>query len=105
VDGAADLFLLNPNGIVFGENAVLDIEGSFFASTAEAIPLGDGIYSATEPEQSSLLTVNPSALFSSYLTRCLRRYRESGTVGGPGEPDPGGEQPGFTGAGGGRRVT
>jgi filamentous hemagglutinin family protein len=68
VDGAADLFLLNPNGIVFGENAALDIEGSFYASTAEAIPLGDGIYSATEPEQSSLLTINPSALFSSYLT-------------------------------------
>jgi filamentous hemagglutinin family protein len=68
VDGAADLFLINPNGIVFGENAALDIEGSFYASTAEAIPLGDGIYSATEPEQSSLLTVNPSALFSSYLT-------------------------------------
>jgi filamentous hemagglutinin family protein len=68
VDGAADLFLINPNGIVFGENAALDIEGSFYASTAEAIPLGDGIYSATEPEQSSLLTINPSALFSSYLT-------------------------------------
>jgi filamentous hemagglutinin family protein len=68
VDGTADLFFLNPNGIVFGENAVLDVEGSFYASTAEAIPLGDGVYSATEPEQSSLLTVSPSALFSSYLS-------------------------------------
>ena len=68
VDGAADLFLINPNGIVFGENATLDIQGSFYASTAEAIPLGDGIYSATEPEQSSLLTVHPSALFSNYLS-------------------------------------
>ncbi|MGF1568344.1 MAG: filamentous hemagglutinin N-terminal domain-containing protein [Nodosilinea sp.] len=68
VDGAADLFLINPNGIVFGENVALDIQGSFYASTAEAIPLGDGVYSATAPEQSSLLTVNPSALFSSYLS-------------------------------------
>ncbi|NMF83364.1 filamentous hemagglutinin N-terminal domain-containing protein [Nodosilinea sp. P-1105] len=68
VDGAADLFMINPNGIVFGENATLDIQGSFYASTAEAIPLGDGIYSATEPEQSSLLTVHPSALFSNYLS-------------------------------------
>jgi filamentous hemagglutinin family protein len=68
VDGTADLFFLNPNGIVFGESAVLDVEGSFYASTAEAIPLGDGVYSATEPEQSSLLTVSPSALFSSYLS-------------------------------------
>ncbi|MEA5449377.1 filamentous hemagglutinin N-terminal domain-containing protein [Leptolyngbya sp. CCNP1308] len=68
VNGAADLFLINPNGIIFGENAALDIEGSFYASTAEAIPLGDGVYSATAPEQSSLLTVNPSALFSTYLS-------------------------------------
>ncbi|TVP65213.1 MAG: filamentous hemagglutinin N-terminal domain-containing protein, partial [Leptolyngbya sp. LCM1.Bin17] len=57
VDGAADLFLINPNGLVFGEDAVLDVQGSFYASTAEAFPLGDGVYSATEPEQSSLLTV------------------------------------------------
>ncbi|MEA5464075.1 beta strand repeat-containing protein [Leptothoe sp. PORK10 BA2] len=68
VDGAADLFLLNPNGIIFGENAALDIEGSFYASTAEAISLGSGVYSATTPERSSLLTVNPSALVSSYLS-------------------------------------
>ncbi|MBD2108790.1 filamentous hemagglutinin N-terminal domain-containing protein [Nodosilinea sp. FACHB-13] len=68
VDGAADLFLINPNGLVFGETATLDIQGSFYASTAEAIPVGDGVYSATAPEQSSLLTVNPSALFSNYLS-------------------------------------
>jgi filamentous hemagglutinin family protein len=68
VDGAAALFLINPNGIVFGENASLDIQGSFYATTAAAIPLGEGVYSATAPEQSSLLTVDPSALFSSYLS-------------------------------------
>ncbi|WP_228037901.1 filamentous hemagglutinin N-terminal domain-containing protein [Nodosilinea sp. LEGE 06152] len=68
VDGAADLFLINPNGLVFGETATLDIQGSFYASTGEAIPIGDGVYSATAPEQSTLLTVNPSALFSNYLS-------------------------------------
>ena len=45
VDGPADLFLLNPNGILFGEDAVLDIEGSFYGTTADAIKLGDALFS------------------------------------------------------------
>lgn len=62
--GNANLFLINPNGIVFGQNASLDIEGSFFATTAEAIALGEqGYFSATQPQQSSLLSVSPGALF------------------------------------------
>ncbi|HAX89189.1 MAG TPA: hypothetical protein DCY91_23740 [Cyanobacteria bacterium UBA11370] len=62
--GEANLFLLNPNGILFGENASLDIQGSFVASTAERIELGeDGYFSATQPQNSSLLAVSPGALF------------------------------------------
>jgi filamentous hemagglutinin family protein len=63
-NGTANLFLINPNGIVFSQNAQLNIGGSFVATTASAIAFGNqGFFSASNPESSSsLLTINPSAL-------------------------------------------
>ncbi|MBW4659923.1 MAG: filamentous hemagglutinin N-terminal domain-containing protein [Drouetiella hepatica Uher 2000/2452] len=64
VAGDASLFLLNSNGILFGENARLDIRGAFVATTAAAIHFADqGSFSATDPDANlPLLTVQPSAL-------------------------------------------
>ncbi|MBE9182583.1 filamentous hemagglutinin N-terminal domain-containing protein [Oculatella sp. LEGE 06141] len=60
--GDANLFLINPNGIIFGENARLDVGGSFVATTANAIGFGNqGFFDVADPNAPPLLTVQPSA--------------------------------------------
>ncbi|MEH1931713.1 two-partner secretion domain-containing protein [Nostoc sp.] len=69
--GTANLFLINPNGIVFGQNAQLNVGGSFVASTANALQFGNiGFFSATEKNiPSPLLTINPSALLFNQINQ------------------------------------
>ncbi|NJM56418.1 MAG: hypothetical protein HC857_01675 [Synechococcales cyanobacterium RU_4_20] len=50
---------MNPNGILFGPNAQLDISGSFVGTTAERVEFGEGLsFSAVNPQAAPLLQIN-----------------------------------------------
>ncbi|WP_431631360.1 two-partner secretion domain-containing protein [Alkalinema pantanalense] len=58
VEGNANLFFINPNGIHFGMQARLNIAGAFNASTTSAIAFSDGSqFSATQPTVPNVLTI------------------------------------------------
>jgi filamentous hemagglutinin family protein len=77
--GRANLFLINPNGIIFGPNATLAIGGSFVATTANAIQFGDqGFFSASAPDAPPLLVVKPSALLFNQIPKSITYQSKEG---------------------------
>ncbi len=58
---SANLFLMNPAGIVFGTNASLNVAGSFAATTATGIGFGANWFNASGSNNYEALNGNPSS--------------------------------------------
>jgi filamentous hemagglutinin family protein len=80
--GSANLFFINPNGILFGPNASLSVQGAFVATTANAITFENGqIFDTTNPEVSQLLAVNPRAfLFNQIAAQPQNSIENQGSL-------------------------
>jgi filamentous hemagglutinin family protein len=60
----ANFFFINPNGVMFGPGAVVDVSGSFAASTANYLKLADGArFVAALDADDSMLSTAPVAAF------------------------------------------
>jgi filamentous hemagglutinin family protein len=68
--GNANLFFINPNGIFFGQNARLDMAGTFVGSTANGLKFADGnVYSTVNPQAPLLTMTTPVGLQFGNRTR------------------------------------
>jgi filamentous hemagglutinin family protein len=63
----ANLYLLNPSGVLFGPNASLDVHGSFHVSTADVLRFADGATFSANLSEKTTLTVAPPVAFG-FLT-------------------------------------
>ncbi len=59
----AQLYFLNPYGIIFGPNVQLDVQGGFHVTTANYLQLEDGGYFGTRHPNDHLLTLAPVHAF------------------------------------------
>ncbi|MCP4352667.1 MAG: filamentous hemagglutinin N-terminal domain-containing protein [Desulfobacterales bacterium] len=59
----ANLYLLNPAGIMFGPNASLDMTGSFHAGTADYLRMGENERFFTAPSENELLSAAAPTAF------------------------------------------
>lgn len=80
ITGNANLFLINPNGIIFGPNARLDLAGSFTATTADSLWVKGYEFSATNPSTPPLLAINITPGIQYGTNHLSREIRNEGNL-------------------------
>jgi filamentous hemagglutinin family protein len=74
----ADMYFLNPAGVMFGPNAKIDVPASLYVSSADYLKLGDtGRFDVTTPGN-TLLTVAPPSAFG-FLNQSPARISVEGS--------------------------
>ncbi len=63
INSSASLWLINTNGLIFGENAQLDINGSFYGSTADYLAFTNNDRFYSEAQASSSLSIAEPSTF------------------------------------------
>jgi filamentous hemagglutinin family protein len=87
----ANLYLINPNGVVFGPHATVNVSGSFHASSADYVKMSDGAkFQATNPDASTLSAAPPAAF--GFLRATPSNIMVNGSMLAPG-PTPAGSLP------------
>ncbi|MBF0204875.1 MAG: filamentous hemagglutinin N-terminal domain-containing protein [Desulfamplus sp.] len=60
--GTADFYFINPSGVIFGQNAKVDVPAAFHVSTGNELKFADGAsFKASKSEQSTLTQAAPEA--------------------------------------------
>jgi filamentous hemagglutinin family protein len=90
----ANIYLVNPYGVVFGPQGRVNVSGSFYASTANYVKMANGArFQATHPKASTLTVAKPAAFgfldakpAAITVSGSLLEARRGGTIGLVGGP-------------------
>ncbi len=83
----ADLYMLNPAGIMFGKNAAVDLSGSFHVSTANYLRLGENDRFYGNPHANDVLSIAAPAAFGFLDSDISPITFEGGEISDPDDED------------------
>ncbi|TAF56828.1 MAG: filamentous hemagglutinin N-terminal domain-containing protein [Oscillatoriales cyanobacterium] len=74
------LFLINPNGLIFGETAAIEVNGAFYATTADTLEFADGLTFQAQLEATSPLLSLAIPVGLGFGTIAGREGANTGTI-------------------------